>query len=290
MSSLTIEQTAKIELDKAYDRLMANSNLTKELFELLIKEGIKADEIFKESVNFSLNGEKIDTKMLAQLGIGANFFSDLSDNKGFVRSGIGLGTDVGMFVLEKSYPIIGQISLAIDIMNLIDKSPIGLNTGVFDLRQKVQNLYDKITNTTSDLPTIKNGIMSITMPDGTIYSRPITKNSPSLITGGAGNDVLFGSNVDDTLMGGSGSDLLLGGAGFDTYNTNNGDIIKDSDGNGAVYLAGSKLTGGAWNESKNAYISDDGTIYRLDGTTLSVTKLNQTIQIESLTNTTTLLA
>ena len=48
------ESVAKIELDRAYDRLLKNSNLTKELFELLIKEGVKTDEIFN-NINFFLN-------------------------------------------------------------------------------------------------------------------------------------------------------------------------------------------------------------------------------------------
>ena len=54
MSSINREAVAQRELDKAYERLMANSNLTKELVELLFKEGFKADEIFNEVKNFSL--------------------------------------------------------------------------------------------------------------------------------------------------------------------------------------------------------------------------------------------
>jgi len=51
---MTREEIAKVELDKAYDRLLKNSNLTKELLELLVKEGLKADEIFN-SVESKLN-------------------------------------------------------------------------------------------------------------------------------------------------------------------------------------------------------------------------------------------
>ena len=55
---MTREEVAKVELDKAYDRLLKNSNLTKELIELLFKEGLKADEIFRSVKNkIIINGE-----------------------------------------------------------------------------------------------------------------------------------------------------------------------------------------------------------------------------------------
>lgn len=58
------ESVAKIELDRAYDRLLKNSNLTKELFELLIKEDVKTDEIFNNMKFFSKYG--VDTEDLVK--------------------------------------------------------------------------------------------------------------------------------------------------------------------------------------------------------------------------------
>ncbi|MBO6690333.1 MAG: hypothetical protein JJ919_17840, partial [Henriciella sp.] len=70
------------------------------------------------------------------------------------------------------------------------------------------------------------------------------------IEGGVGADQLFG-NAEQLVLGGSSrdiddgaSDTLRGEAGFDRYYVNDGDIIEDSDGDGAVYFADILLTGG----------------------------------------------
>ena len=47
----------------------------------------------------------------------------------------------------------------------------------------------------------------------------------NILSGGAGNDQLFGIGGDDTLNGGAGNDLALGGAGNDTVNGNAGDDL-----------------------------------------------------------------
>jgi len=269
---MTREEIAKVELDKAYDRLLKNSNLTKELLELLVKEGLKADEIFNSvESKLNINGRKVDLGKIAQFSIGTNIASDYFDGQDNGRIITGGITDYGLFKLSRLIPFVGEVTLAFDILNLIDK--MTFKTGGFDLRDKAQKLYDKITNTTADLPdsdALKKGILKITMPDGTVYARPLTDNmSVNLITGGIKSDVLFGGNGNDTIQGGDGKDLLIGGNGFDTYNASDWDIIKDSDGKGNVYFRGHKLTGGKWSEIENRYMSDDRALrYELsnDGT------------------------
>ena len=121
---------------------------------------------------------------------------------------------------------------------------------------------------------IENGFLRVTMPDGTVYARPLaSKYHGGLIIGGNKDDVLFGGNNNDTLQGGKGSDILLGGAGNDKYLVDNGDIIKDTDHKGSVYF-GFELKGGKWDESKEAYIGKNNEIYTLNNNQLTVTKTN----------------
>ncbi|HWR81452.1 MAG TPA: VWA domain-containing protein, partial [Pseudomonas sp.] len=51
------------------------------------------------------------------------------------------------------------------------------------------------------------------------------------LTGGAGNDILYGQGGNDTLIGGAGDDLLIGGSGNDTFVWKSGDtgsdVVKD---------------------------------------------------------------
>ncbi|WP_295551257.1 calcium-binding protein [uncultured Pseudacidovorax sp.] len=67
------------------------------------------------------------------------------------------------------------------------------------------------------------------------------------ISGFVGNDYLQGDAGNDRLDGGAGNDTLLGGDGFDTYVFNqnwDNDVIRDSDGQGVVQVAGlGSLTG-----------------------------------------------
>ncbi|MDU5325763.1 MAG: calcium-binding protein, partial [Campylobacter ureolyticus] len=139
--------------------------------------------------------------------------------------------------------------------------------------------------------TIEKNILKVTMPDGTVYARPLSASffpygvTPSgLLTGGNGytNDVLFGGNGNDTLMEKDGSDLLIGGNGDDTYLATKGDTIKDSDGKGSVHFNGHKLTGGTYDKDRDLYISDDYIEYKLhDDGRLVVSDMGENIVIEN---------
>lgn len=68
-----------------------------------------------------------------------------------------------------------------------------------------------------DIVITSSGYLKVTMPDGTVYARPLLdKYHGGLITGGSKDDVLFGGNGNDILQGNGGYDILLGGAGNDT--------------------------------------------------------------------------
>ena len=99
----------------------------------------------------------------------------------------------------------------------------GKDSGIFDLRKQTQNLWDKITGdglSDIDMNALQKGILKVTMPDKTVYARPLSSSffpygvTPSgLLTGDYKDDVLFGGYGDDTLMGKGGGDLLIGGYG-----------------------------------------------------------------------------
>lgn len=73
---------------------------------------------------------------------------------------------------------------------------------------------------------LQKGILKVTMPDKTVYARPLSSLffpygvTPSglLLTGDYKDDVLLGGYGDDTLMGKGGGDLLIGGYGNDRTN------------------------------------------------------------------------
>ncbi|MDY0194419.1 MAG: LysM domain-containing protein [Aliarcobacter butzleri] len=85
---------------------------------------------------------------------------------------------------------------------------------------------------------------------------------------------------DDILIGNGGGDYIEGGKGFDTYYTNSGDVVNDSDGKGRVYFENSVLTGGVLNEDSGVYEGSGG-IYTLNGSTLTFTKDDKTLTIKN---------
>ena len=105
----------------------------------------------------------------------------------------------------------------------------------------------------------------------------------NFLDGGYGSDILFGSAADDTLIGGDDNyfDHLIGGLGYDTYYANDKDTITDSDGKGRVYLNGTQLRGGKFDENLSSgnieiYKSNDGSIiyeYNTSSKTLKVNEL-----------------
>ncbi len=109
------------------------------------------------------------------------------------------------------------------------------------------------------------------------------------LEGGAGDDMLYGGEGEDVLLGSEGADYLNGGAGFDTYITDNGDTIEDSDGSGAVYLNNTDISGTKYLKkgTQDTYEDEDGEFtYKESANTLLVTSngTNETITIENWKN------
>lgn len=80
------------------------------------------------------------------------------------------------------------------------------------------------------------------------------------LLGGAGRDTLRGLAGDDVLVGGLEADRLEGGLGDDEYLIARGDgidTLRDSDGQGRIFLDGQLLEGGL-HESANSWRSADG--------------------------------
>ncbi len=102
------------------------------------------------------------------------------------------------------------------------------------------------------------------------------------LTGGAGKDVLVGGTGDDILHGddGAGGDILDGGVGFDTYYADNGDTIRDSDGQGTIYLNGKQLTFATRKKGETLYKDANGNTYLQAGNTLQI---NDPLTIENFT-------
>ena len=239
----------------------------------------------------ALDNSKFGSGVVGFITAGGNVLISNVSGEDTVETVMGLGVDVALTLMELT-PAGRVINIALTL------------TG-FDPATKLKDIYrslayeseaDYNNNKIAKLVgaksvTIEKNILKVTMPDGTVYARPLSASffpygvTPSgLLTGGNGytNDVLFGGNENDTLQGGNGSDLLIGGDGFDTYNAGILDIIRDSDGKGEVYFKGYKLTGGTYDKDRDLYISDDYIKYKLhnDGR-LEVSYIGDNITIEN---------
>ena len=129
-----------------------------------------------------------------------------------------------------------------------------------------------------------NGVLQVTMSDGTIYARPFMPNAQGSLFGNGKSDVLFGGNDKDIFIGHGGNDIFIGNAGKDDYFVDNGDTIKDSDGKGRVFLSSTniQLTGGKQTEKgSKIYKGKDGVKYELKGSDLII---NDSITIENFSN------
>ena len=311
MSNSSRINKATSELNKAEERLLNSLGLSDELIDYL-SDVLKSGEIAK-------NLERIiDSDILTQAeynavhrlqesfrvsgglasAINAYYQNDFSAAvisgaldfspeilKGIKRLGL-----ISEKIATRAIPVVGQALLVLDALNLIDKYLFN-NSKLFDLKNHLSNFYDKLTNTSSELPDVRNGVISITMPNGETYERPIQNEILKRIYGTDGNkfsltgenksDVLFGGNGNDMLIGHGGADLLIGGSGKDDYFVDNGDTIKDSDGKGRVFLSSTniQLTGGTQIEKgSKIYKGKDGTKYELKGSDLII---NDNITIEN---------
>jgi len=298
------EKVAKEQLDKAYERLLANEDAVREFFNTLFKDSAEAAKYFNiyggakysatygggiknlvEEYNKERVGKKVfsveefiaDRKDLKKFnnatgiaGAVANFSRDLMAKQNNGRALTGLAADGLLIVASRSNPVF----LVLNVADLIDK--MTLNSGAFDLRAKAQKLYDKITNTSADLPdmdALRNGILKITMPNGDIYERVLEDTGkPHVLSGGKKSDVLFGGSGNDILTGQGGGDLLIGGAGFDNYFVNAGDIIDDSDKQGRIFDGYSRkqYTGGTYDKDRGCYVGDGGGWYKMEGDDLII--------------------
>ena len=163
-------------------------------------------------------------------GIGkalAGIADDYADGQSFGHTIVGAAVDFGLIAITKFIPVVGWVTLWYDIGNLLDKLD-GKDSGIFDLRKQAQNLWDKITGdglSDIDKNALNKGILRITMPDKTVYARPLSPiffpygaTLSGLLTGDYKDDVLFGGYGDDALMGKGSGDLLIGGYGNDGRN------------------------------------------------------------------------
>ena len=311
MSNSSRIHKATSELNKAEERLLNSLGLSDELVNYL-SDVLKTGEI-------AMNLQKIiDSDILTQVEYNAvnrlqksfrasgalanavnayyqNDFSAAVMSGAFDYSPEGIdylikkfGSKTAQKIATRAIPVVGQAMLALDALNLIDEYLFD-DSKLFDLKNHLSNFYDKLTNTSSDLPEVRNGVISITMPNGEVYERPIQNeilkriysyngNTYSLFGDGK-SDVLIGGDNKDILIGHGGSDLLIGGNGKDDYFVTSGDIVIDSDKQGRVFLNNKQLTGGTQIENNsNIYKSDDGIKYELKGTNLII---NDSITIQS---------
>lgn len=264
---------AQKELDKAYDRLLAHSELTKELLEKLMKEGVKFEEILTnfKTKDMTKGERKLYGGLLNAAGIGMNIYDGIKYKKDTGTIILGTFIDTNLLALSISNPYAGAVIITLDIANLISR--LTGHDDLLNITKIITDYSEKLRGTTSDLPKIKNGIMYLTMHDGTIYARPLVDmGGLHVLSGGTKSDVLFGGSGNDILTGQGGGDLLIGGAGFDNYFVNAGDTIDDSDKQGRIFDGYSRkqYTGGTYDKDRGCYVGDGGGWYKMEGDDLLI--------------------
>lgn len=267
------ESVAKKVLDRAEKRYIADN---KKAIDFLNKYwnslgyGTSSADSYKQIYKTISNGANIN-EAISQINKGGDIFilrikagvfgvvtatgnAKLSELKGedSIEKLIGLGVDIGMAIW--SVTPTGFVANAINFASSII-------TGK-DISSFFKDQYGKISgNGFEGVELTNNGFIKATMRNGIVYARPASAelrklflvfNEPQgYISGGhkyGEGDVLFGGNGNDTLNGYNGSDILIGGNGYDTYFADYGDIIKDSDKKGRVFVDGALLTGGTQSE------------------------------------------
>ena len=312
-SSYSKEATAKFELDKAEKEIFENAKDFEKLFEFLkgaAKGGELANNIYTLSyetgtkdllqkyMKAKANGEVsnveefFNKKYTAEKwakGLGATGgvmnMADEYSKGNYGRMVAGAVADFGLLILPKILKGSNPILIAIDIANIIDKATF--DTGLFDISNHLKNLYDKLTGSRDGkkIEITDNGVLQVTMPNGTIYARPFMPNAQGLLFGNGKDDVLIGGNDKDIFIGHGGNDIFVGNGGIDDYFVDNGDTIKDSEGKGRVFLSSTniQLTGGTQIEKgSKIYKGKDGVKYEIrdNGDLL----INGNITIENFSN------
>ncbi|MCZ6106239.1 hypothetical protein O6B34_09275, partial [Campylobacter ureolyticus] len=228
MSDFTRINKANSELNKAEKRLFNTLGLSDEIlgcFSDLLKGGELQKEI-QWRIDNSISQTEIDgLKRIAKSLSLARKIIDLG--KDYYSDGETLKTITGVVATVGFDMIFKQYTLIFDGLDLIDKYFLGDNKW-FDIKEHAKNTYNRLFNTTSDLPdesALKQGYIKITMPNGEVYARPIQDTvlkkffpkPQGSIFGGNKNDVLFGGDGNDYFNSRGGDDALFGGAGNDTY-------------------------------------------------------------------------
>ena len=294
------ETKARIELDKAYQRLLKNADGTKLLMEALADTS-QIEEVLtklKSSEKWTEAERKKWGKIFGAGTIGFNILKNSNSGYDMLTVLSEAGVDIGAFFTEeliekkvsnkienlvekkvlsrlalKFVPVIGWISTGMDVFNLINQAAGNDEISISEL---IKNGIEKLRGTTTDLPDLdmlKKGILQITMHDGTIYARPLVDmGGLHVLLGGTKSDVLFGGSDKDILMGHGGGDLLIGGAGADDYFVNAGDIIDDSDKQGRIFdgYSHKQYTGGTYDKDRGCYLSNGNGWYKMEGDDLLI--------------------
>ncbi len=219
-------------------------------------------------------GAKYTNVAVGILGAGGNWIIADANNEKLDEKLVGVGVDAALIAIG-FIPGVGQV---------LNVALIGASLAGLDISGWIKSKYrgDKI-DSLDWVSITKSGFLQVTMPDGTIYTRPFMPNAQGSLFGNTKDDVLFGGNGNDMLIGHGGLDILIGGSGKDDYFVDNGDTIKDSDGEGRVFLENHQLTGGTQIEKgSQIYKGKDGTKYELkdNGDLL----INDSITIENFSN------
>ena len=222
----------------------------------------------------AVNAIKKTNGIIGLIGTAGNWIIADANDETLDEKLVGLGTDLVMVALGFT-----GVGVAINV------AYIAMGAVGFDLSGWIKSKYrgDKI-DSLDWVSITKSGFLQVTMPDGTVYSRPFMPNAQGSLFGNGKDDVLIGGDKKDIFIGHGGNDIFVGKGGKDDYFVSYGDTIIDSDGKGRVFLSFTniQLTGGTQIEKgSKIYKGKDGTTYELKGSDFII---NDNITIENFSN------
>ena len=176
-------------------------------------------------------------------GIGNAMINDLN-GEDTIEKIIDMGTNVA-FSIWSLTPFGGVAN----VINFAAGELLG-----YDASTLLKDIYKNLIGENVDLKNTRitpDGFLE-TIVDGVVYARPFMPNAQDSLFGNGKDDVLIGGDKKDIFIGHGGNDIFVGKGGKDDYFVNNGDIIKDSDGNG-----NNTINGGNGNDIIYAGNGDD---------------------------------
>ncbi len=195
----------------------------------------------------------------------------------------GGGTNDGDLVINYGLPIDATNSVAqtVTVANHFDGTNAQTGVELINFNGAFFNGYQLVGDYAINRADPTGGTRTVNLAASTINNLIAGEDGDNdAITGGSGNDLIFGGGDNDDLVGGSGDDLLVGGAGNDGLDSRLNAAGDDFEG----ALGADVLVGGAGNDTYGVDDVLDVVVESADAGTDTVQTFLNALSIETFAN------